>query len=72
MKQQFEYMLLSRLQSDCHAWLSGGGSLWGIDPKTHADKMVELYNQLKIKPKWLTYKELKNLYYSLTKTELKQ
>jgi hypothetical protein len=71
MKQEFEYMLLNRLQLDCYLWLSGGGALWGIDPQTHADKMVELYTQLKIKPEWLTFKELKNLYYSLTKKELR-
>ena len=72
MTQEFEYMLLSRLQSDCYAFIEYGGKLWGIEPQTHADKMVELYNQLKIKPEWLTFKELKKLYYALTKKELKQ
>lgn len=69
-QQSFEYMLLNRLQSDCHTWLSGGGKLWGTDPITHAEKMVELWKILKIKPQWLELKELKNLYFKLTKTEL--
>lgn len=67
---EFNYMLLSRLQSDCYTWISGGGKLWGITPEYHAEKMVELYNGLKIKPQWLSLKELKNLYFRLTGKEL--
>lgn len=66
-KQEFEYMLLSRLQSDCYSC----GQLWGVTPQAHAEKMVELWRELKIKPEWLPLKELKQLYYKLTRTELK-
>lgn len=70
MSQQFEYMLLNRLQSDCYSFLEHGGKLWGINPHYHADKMVELYQSLKVKPAWLPLKELKKLFYRLTKKEL--
>ena len=65
-KQQFEYMLLGRLLSDCHSWADYGGKLWGIEPKVHADKMVELYNELDIKPMWLSVVELQHWVYRLT------
>lgn len=71
-KQQFEYMLLNRLQSDCYLYLSGGGSLWGITPQGHAEKMVELWQVLRVKPEWLTLSELKTLYHKLTGQELKK
>ncbi len=65
MDTQSQYMLLSRLQSDCYGFLDYGSKLWGIDPKTHADKMIELWNGLKIKPKWLPLSELKDLTYRI-------
>lgn len=65
---EFKYMLLNRLQQDCY----GGGGLWGVDPVTHAETMVMLWDNLKVKPEWLTLKELKELYYKLTKKELKK
>lgn len=61
MKQEFEYMLLSRLQSDCYSFIEYGGKLWGITPKDHAKKMIELWNGLKKKPEWLPLSELKYL-----------
>ncbi len=67
MAQQFEDMLLARLKSDCE----GGGGLWGITRKDHAEKMVELWQCLKTKPEWLPLSELKALYYKLTLEELK-
>lgn len=70
MSQKFEYMLLARLKSDCYGFLSYGGKLWGIKPEYHANKMVELYQLLKVKPIWLPLKELKNLFYRLTGKEL--
>ncbi len=70
--QKFNYMLLSRLQSDFYTWQSGGGKLWGITPEYHAAKMVELWDGLQIKPEWLGHKELKAIYLRLTKKELKQ
>ena len=69
--QQFTYMLLSRLQSDCNYYFNHGCGLWGVTPESHANKMVELYKALKIKPEWLPLSELKELYYKLTNKELK-
>lgn len=71
MDNKFNYMLLNRLQEDCYCFFSGGCTLWGITPKAHADKMVELWDGLKVKPTWLTIKELKMLYFKLTNEELK-
>lgn len=69
MAQEFEYMLLNRLQSDCYSFIEHGGKLWGITPKEHMNKMFELWDKLKIKPEWLTKQELKNLNLKLTKEE---
>lgn len=66
----FKYMLLNRIQSDCYYYISYGGGLWGITPEIHAEYMVAIWNNLKIKPEWLPKKELKELYYKLTKKEL--
>lgn len=63
--QTFEYMLLSRLQSDCYSYLERGGKLWGITPKEHADKMTELWGLLDKKPEWLNLRELKYLTYRI-------
>ena len=67
---EFKYMLLGRLQSDCYTWLQGGGSLWGINPKDHAETMVLIWNNLKIKPQWFKRKELKELSYRMTGKEV--
>ena len=64
----FQYMLLSRLQSDCYS----GGNMWGRTPLEHAQTMVAIYKNLKVKPDWLGLKELKALHYKLTKLELKE
>jgi len=69
MTQEFNYMLLNRLQSDCYTYLSCGGKLWGIEPETHVIKMWELWRELKVKPEWLTLRELKILTYRLTGKE---
>lgn len=61
--QQFEYMMLSRLQSDCDYYLGCGGrdanhSLWAHDEQKQIDKMRELYDKLLIKPFWITAKQI--------------
>ena len=66
---QFKYRLLNRLQQDCYLFLNSGGRLWGITPKYHAETMIAIYNDLKVKPNWLTIRELRNLYFRLTKSE---
>lgn len=62
---QFKYMLLNRLQSDCYSYLDHGGKLWGIDKDTHINTMIAIWNDLKVKPEWLELSELKELAYRL-------
>lgn len=59
-------MLLNRLQSDAYSHFYHGGKLWGITPEYHAEKMVELWESLKVKPQWLTLNELENIVFKLT------
>lgn len=55
---EFQYMMLSRLQSDCLYflnWGNGGNSLWGITIESHIAEMKRLWLSLPVKPEWLTY-----------------
>ena len=58
----FNYMMLDRLKSDCEYYLCYGGrnakSLWAHDEQRQIDKMREIYDSLKIKPKWLTMEQI--------------
>lgn len=60
----FNYQLLDRCVSDCKYFLGNGGRcekfLWGGNVKNHIKKMKELYNQLEIKPEWLTILDIEN------------
>ena len=63
MLYKFNYMLLGRLKSDCEYYLGDGGknakqSLWAHDEQKQIDKMREIYDSLKIKPKWLTIEQI--------------
>lgn len=59
---RFNYMMLDRLRCDCDYYLNYGGrnakSLWAKDEQAQIDKMRELYDSLKIKPKWLTIEQI--------------
>ena len=60
---RFNYMMLDRLRCDCDYYLNYGGrnakqSLWAKDEQKQIDKMRELYDSLKIKPKWLTIEQI--------------
>lgn len=63
---EFQYMMLSRLQSDCEYFLGYGNRsvtiLSGNDPQHHMNRMKELWKELPIdgKPEWLTWKQLLN------------
>ena len=62
-EDRFNYMLLDRLKSDCEYYLGYGGvnakhSLWAQDEQAQIDKMREIYDSLKIKPKWLTMEQI--------------
>lgn len=61
---EFEYMMLSRLQSDCEYYLGSGGqnaehALYYHDEKKHIEEMKKIYDILPIKPEWLTEEKLK-------------
>ena len=60
---RFNYMMLDRLRCDCEYYLGHGGinakhSLWAKDEQKQIDKMREIYDSLKIKPKWLTMEQI--------------
>ncbi len=61
---EFEYMLLSRLQSDCEYYLGNGnryaGHLWAKGEKEQIEKMKELYNTFPEgeKPEWLPFEKI--------------
>lgn len=59
---RFNYMLLSRLQSDCDYFLGYGERhvkyLWAGSIDGQITKMRELYKTLPIKPEWLTMEQI--------------
>ena len=69
-KEQFNYNLLARLQQDCKYVLdtcvqenglsleSSVKHLWAKSPKEQIEKMQELYDNLPIKPEWLTQADI--------------
>jgi hypothetical protein len=63
-KNGFDYMMLSRLESDCKYYLGNGNRnkkhLWAGDAKAQIKEMKKLYNELpeNRKPEWLTYEEI--------------
>lgn len=62
--EQFNYMLLSRLQTDCEYFLGWGNRLekylWAGNVAEQIAKMKELYNGFTEKPEWLSYQEILN------------
>ena len=61
---EFNYMMLSRLESDCKYFLGAGGgserSLWAGNVKDQIKEMKRLWNIIKIKPEWLSLNDIKN------------
>ena len=59
---EFNYMLLSRLQTDCNYYLGYGGKnkhcLWAHDEQAQINKMRELYDLVPEKPEWLTREQI--------------
>ena len=74
--QKFEYMMLSRLQSDCEYFLNyGKGSLNRLPSKNideHITYMKELWNKLKIKPEWLSLEDILNYEKEMKNYSLKE
>jgi hypothetical protein len=60
--QQFQYMMLSRLQSDCEYFLGYGKrsvrNLWADNIVKHIAEMKRLWNELIIKPEWLSLENI--------------
>ena len=60
-EEKFNYMMLSRLQSDCNYYLGYGNrnkdKLWAVDEIEQIEEMKRLYNSFadNKKPEWLTY-----------------
>lgn len=63
-KNEFNYMMLDRLRSDCEYYLGSGNRckehLYYHDEQTHINKMKELYNSFSKdeKPEWLAYEQI--------------
>lgn len=63
-KDRFNYMMLSRLESDCKYYLGNGGRskkyLWADDEDEHIDEMKKIYNSFDDdkKPEWLSWEEI--------------
>lgn len=61
---EYNYMLLSRLKSDCDYFLGNGNRyekhLWAGNVDDQIAKMKELYNKLPEKPEWLTMEDIEN------------
>ena len=59
---EFEYMMLSRLQSDCEYFLNWGQRrekhLWAGNCKDQITEMKRLYELLPEKPEWLTLEQI--------------
>lgn len=66
---EFKYMLLDRMRSDCLGFIDYGRRLWASNPVDHIKIMTAIYDDLKVKPKWLPLAELKRLTYRLTGKE---
>jgi hypothetical protein len=60
--QQFQYMMLSRLQSDCEYFLGYGNRsvkcLWADSVENHIVEMKRLWNVLNRKPAWLSMEQI--------------
>jgi len=65
-QQRFNYMLLSRLQSDCNYYLGNGNrnakQLWAGNEVEQIEKMKELWNSFEAdaKPEWLTMEQIED------------
>ena len=58
----FNYMLLSRLKSDCEYFLGHGNRcikhLWAGNVENQIKQMKDIYNSLPIKPEWCTFENI--------------
>ena len=61
-QDKFNYMMLSRLKSDCDYYLGNGNrnprNLWAGDEAKQIAKMRELYDKVPEEPEWLTKEDI--------------
>ena len=63
-QEKFNYMMLSRLKSDCDYYLNYGNrnnkNLWAVDEQKQINEMKRLYNNFSDdkKPEWLTMENI--------------
>lgn len=59
---EFKYRLLSRLEADCKYFLGFGSRcvkhLWANSVEEHIAYMFAIWNNLGVKPEWLTLAEI--------------
>jgi len=62
--QEFEYMMLGRLQTDCDYFLGNGqrseNVLWAETVEQHIAEMKKIWNSLENKPEWLTMEQIED------------
>lgn len=60
--REMDYMLLSRMRSDCDYFLGNGNGyerhLWGGSVEVICDEMERIWNSLEEKPEWLTLEQI--------------
>lgn len=68
-----QYALLDRLRSDCEYYLGCGERcdkhLWAKSVEAQIAKMRELYNNLEVKPEWLSSEDIDNYERLMTKAD---
>ena len=63
-EEEFQYMLLDRMRSDCNYYLGAGGGhpkhLWGVTEKNHIGYMKAIWEHFADdkKPEWLTMEQI--------------
>jgi hypothetical protein len=61
---KFQYMMLGRLQTDCDYFLGNGNrsenNLWASTVEEHIAEMKKIWNELEVKPEWLTMEDIEN------------
>lgn len=60
--QNFDYMMLGRLQADCEYFLGHGNRtvsrLWANTIQEHISEMKRLYHVLIVKPEWISLQDI--------------
>lgn len=63
-EERFCYMLLGRLQMDCHYFLGNGNRLekhlWGLNVPDHIQTMRDLWDRVTEKPEWISLEEIED------------